>query len=84
MTKLTKSLCTLGAFLLLHSCSLTTTKLKDGAYIVNDLNSKKPLKGLYVEVTNTTNEGSSYNVLASTRTDEDGWVRVRRTTFRMF
>jgi len=73
MTKLTKSLCALSTILLFHSCSLTTTKLKDGAYIVYDLNSKQPLKGLYVEVTYTADEGSSYDVLASTRTDEDGW-----------
>ena len=73
MTKLNNSLFAFSAILLFQSCSLTTTKLKDGAYIVNDLDSKQPLNELYVEVTYTTDEGSSYNLLASTHTNEDGW-----------
>ncbi|MEY2963299.1 MAG: hypothetical protein RL754_560 [Bacteroidota bacterium] len=62
-----------GAFALIASCSITSTKIEDGAFFVNSMDDKTPLAGLYLELMFTNDEGSSYKVIASTTTDSDGY-----------
>lgn len=58
---------------LLSGCSFTSQKINDGAYFVDSMDSKNPLVGLYIELMVTEDEGSTYNLLASTHTDENGY-----------
>lgn len=63
----------IGAFILVSSCDVVSTKIDDGAYIVNNRIDRTPLEGLYIELEYTKDEGSTYKVLASTYTDEYGY-----------
>lgn len=69
-----KNLLLSSALLALFSgCSITSQRISDGAYFVDSMDTKNPLVGLYIEIMVTTDEGGSYDLLASTLTDENGY-----------
>jgi len=72
MTSL-KELTILAGVFTLNSCSFTTTNIEGGAYIVESATSQIPMKGAYLEIQYTTDEGSTYDILATTTTDENGY-----------
>ena len=55
------------------SCSFTTTNVVGGAYIVDSATTQNPIQGAYLEIQYTTDEGSTYDILATTTTDENGY-----------
>lgn len=57
------------------SCSLHSTRINDGAYLVESIHTQIPIEGAYIEVQYTKNEGGTYDLLASTTTDENGWFQ---------
>ena len=71
MTSL-KKLTILSGILAITSCKLTYTNLEGGAYIVESAASQIPIEGAYLEIQSTTDEGGSYDILATMTTDENG------------
>lgn len=68
-----KKLTVLTGILAITSCTLTTTNIEGGAYIVESTKTQKPIQGAYLEIQYTTDEGGSYDILAATTTDENGY-----------
>ena len=68
-----KKLTVLTGILAITSCTLTTTDIEGGAYIVESTKTQKPIQGAYLEMQYTTDEGGSYDILAATTTDENGY-----------
>lgn len=60
-------------FSLFTGCTITSQRLQDGAYFVDAMDTKRPLAGLYLEVMVTKDEGSTFEVLAFTHTNEHGY-----------
>lgn len=72
MTSL-KKLTILAGISTITSCSFTTTNIEGGAYIVESTRIQNPIQGAYLEIQYTTDEGGSYDILATTTTDENGY-----------
>lgn len=72
MTSL-KKLTILAGISTITSCSFTATNIEGDAYIVESAASQIPIEGAYLEIQFTTDEGGSYDILATTTTDENGY-----------
>jgi hypothetical protein len=68
-----KKLTILAGISTITSCSFTTTNIEGGAYIVESTRIQNPIQGAYLEIQYTTDEGGSYDILATTTTDENGY-----------
>jgi hypothetical protein len=67
-----KKLTVLTGILAITSCTLTTRNVEGGAYIVESTATQIPIQGAYLEIQYTTDEGGTYDILATTTTDENG------------
>ena len=72
MTSL-KKLTILAGISTITSCSFTTTNIEGGAYLVESATSQIPIEDAYLEIQYTTDEGSTYDILATNTTDENGY-----------
>lgn len=66
----------LFTLLFLAGCSdnhFSTERIQGHAVIVDNYKDKNPLKGIYIEIVYTNDGGYTYNYLASTTTDSDGY-----------
>jgi len=68
-----KKLTVLTGILAITSCTLTTRNVEGGAYIVESTRTQKPIQGAYLEIQYTTDEGGTYDILATRTTDENGY-----------
>jgi len=77
MTNLKTNLfCIVCATFMLSACDFETEKIRGQAIIVDNLNDKNPLEGVYIELMYTKDEGYTYTYLYSVTTDKNGYFKI--------